>query len=433
MTDRWILRAVLARAGFRRLLLTRVAGQFGDGVFEASLASAVLFNPQRQADPASIAAGFAVLLLPYSFVGPFAGVLLDRWSRQRVLVVSNVVRCGLVAGVAAETWTGLAGLPFYASALVVISVNRFFLAALSAALPHVVDEPQLVTANSTSTTCGSLATTLGAAAALSLLPLAPSGNHGYALVALASALGYGGSALAARGFDQALLGPDLAERATRETLAEVARGLVAGGRHVLARRPALYALGVIGGHRFWYGISFVATLLLYRNHFVSDGFFRAGAAGLGQVVVCTALGALLAAAVTPPLARRVGKPAWITGMVATAAVVQGVLGAPYSMLALLPAAVVLGFAAQGAKICVDTTVQESVDDAFRGRVFSLYDTLFNMTFVAAAVFSAFTLPPSGKSYVVLSVVVVGYAVTAALYASATRRMASPVPTPVPTP
>src|SRR3712207_7345465 len=43
-------------------------------------------SPQRAADPVDVAAAFAVLLLPYSVVGPFAGVWLDRWSRRQVLV-----------------------------------------------------------------------------------------------------------------------------------------------------------------------------------------------------------------------------------------------------------------------------------------------------------------------------------------------------------
>ena len=63
----------------------RLAGQFGDGLFQAALAGAVLFDPEHQARAADIASGFAVLLLPYSLIGPFAGVLLDRWWRQRVL------------------------------------------------------------------------------------------------------------------------------------------------------------------------------------------------------------------------------------------------------------------------------------------------------------------------------------------------------------
>ena len=53
------------------------------------------------------------------------------------------------------------------------------------------------------------------------------------------------------------------------------------------------------------------------------------------------------------------------------------------------------------KICVDTTLQESVEDDYRGRVFSVYDTLFNVTFVAALLVGAFVLPASGISYPLL--------------------------------
>jgi hypothetical protein len=101
------LRVALARRDFRRLLFVRLLGQFGDGVFQISLAGAVLFNPERQAHAAEVAAGFAVILLPYCLVGPFAGVLLDRWWRQRVLVLANLVRAVLVLGVAAEVAAGV--------------------------------------------------------------------------------------------------------------------------------------------------------------------------------------------------------------------------------------------------------------------------------------------------------------------------------------
>ena len=40
------------------------------------------------------------------------------------------------------------------------------------------------------------------------------------------------------------------------------------------------------------------------------------------------------------------------------------------------------------KICVDTIVQETIDDAYRGRVFAVYDMLFNVSFVSAALFAA---------------------------------------------
>ena len=82
---------------------------------------------------------------------------------------------------------------------------------------------------------------------------------------------------------------------------------------------------------------------------------------------------------------------------------------------LLIGAGLVGAATAGAKICVDTIVQEQVDDDYRGRVFSFYDTLFNVTFVLAAVAAAFTLPRTGRSTAIVVVLAMGYAVTAAAY------------------
>lgn len=415
------LRAVLRRPDFRRLYASRLASQGADGVFQASLAGAVLFNPERAANPAQVAAGFATLLLPYSVVGPFAGVLLDRWRRQRVLVHSNLFRCLAVVLLAIEIAVGTSGPLFYATALVVISVNRFFLAAQSAALPHVVSPDTLVTANALATTSGTVVAIVGGGIALVLRELVGSGNGGSALIALGSTAGYALSALAARGFDKDLLGPDDVERGRRERVGDVASGLVDGARHVLELRPVAYALVAISAHRFFYGLSTISVLLLYRNYFTDEGVFRAGLSGLGQVFAASGIGVLLAAAITPSVVRRIGKQTWIAVVFAVAAVTEVALGLPFTMQTLLPAALVLAIVAQGSKITVDTIVQETVEDEFRGRVFSFYDTLFNVTFVAAAVVGAFVLPVSGKSYAVLGLIAAGYGLTAVAYRLATRR------------
>ena len=110
------VRRLLRQGGFRRLYSTRLAGQFGDGMFQASLAGVVLFSPEREAHPADIAIGFAVLLLPYSLIGPFAGVLLDRWWRQRVMVLANCVRASAVLGVGGLIALGVAGPGLFAAA-----------------------------------------------------------------------------------------------------------------------------------------------------------------------------------------------------------------------------------------------------------------------------------------------------------------------------
>ncbi|HEY7049354.1 MAG TPA: MFS transporter [Jatrophihabitantaceae bacterium] len=423
------LRASLRRPDFRRLFAVRLLGQFGDGVFQASLAGAVLFNPERQAHAADVAAGFAVVLLPYSFVGPFAGVLLDRWWRQRVLVVSNIVRAIGVIGVAVEIAVGVHGQPFYASALVVVSVNRFFLSALSTGLPHVVEPKELVTANALSTTCGAIATTLGGGMAIGVRALIGGHDAQYAAIALAAALPYLASSFTARGFGREQLGPDDVERSHRETFVDVARGLVAGGKHIAARKPALYALIMIGFHRFCYGISTVSALLLYRNYFHDEGIFRAGLAGIGQILATVAIGAGVAALVTPTATRRLGFVRWPALLLEVAAVAQLGLGLPYTMPLLLLAGFVLGFAAQGIKICVDTQLQQVVVDDFRGRVFSLYDTLFNITFVGAAVATAVFLPDSGYSPTSVMVIGIVYGLTGLAYLRVAGRVRQPDPEP----
>jgi MFS family permease len=219
------VRHLLSRGDFRRLLATRLLAQAGDGVLQAALAGTVLFNPQRAADPVDVAAAFAVLLLPYSAVGPFAGVWLDRWSRRQVLLRANVLRAALVAVVAALVLTGDDGPPFYAAGLAVFAVTRFLLSALSAALPHTTDEASLVPANALSTTSGAVATVAGGLAALGLLQLGTAGDAGYAAVALAAAGPYLASAAVAAGFGRQHLGPDAADRAARTGAAAVVRGL----------------------------------------------------------------------------------------------------------------------------------------------------------------------------------------------------------------
>ena len=74
------LRTVLAERDFRRLFATRLISQTGDGVFTAGLAAYVFFSAQIFPNPLAAAEAFAVLYLPYSLVGPFAGVFIDRWS-----------------------------------------------------------------------------------------------------------------------------------------------------------------------------------------------------------------------------------------------------------------------------------------------------------------------------------------------------------------
>jgi MFS family permease len=180
------------------------------------------------------------------------------------------------------------------------------------------------------------------------------------------------------------------------------------------RGPAAHGLLAIGAHRFFYGISTVGLILLYRNYFYPDDV-DAAFNGLSVAVLVSGVGYVSAAVVTPLVTERLSARAWILCLIGLAALTQVFPSALYTVPALLVASFVLGVASQGIKICVDTLVQAYVDDAFRGRVFSLYDVIFNVAFVAAAAVASVVLPEDGKSYPVLGAVAVGYVATAVAY------------------
>ncbi len=409
---------------FRQLFSVRVASQLTDGVLQVALASYVIFSPEQQPSPGAIASALAAVLLPFSALGPFVGVLLDRWSRRQVLAWSNFVRVGLVAVLAVAVGADLRGPALFGLILVCLSVNRFLLAGLSAALPHVVLPEDLVTANAVTPTAGTMAFLLGLGLGTGARPLweAVGVNGDVGVLGTASVL-YGVAGLLALRIPRDLLGPDFdPERpAVREAARHVVRGLRDGLSHLAERREAAYGLAAIGAHRFFYGISTVSLILLYRNYFHAAAETGAALNDLSVAILVSGVGFFAAAFVTPIVTDRVPLRTWVLVLLVLAAVTQAFPASLYTRPALLVAAFFLGLASQGIKICVDTMVQAHVDDAFRGRVFALYDVIFNVAFVAAAGAAAVVLPTSGKSYAVLAVIALGYLVTAVVYGRATRR------------
>ncbi|QEU93153.1 MFS transporter [Streptomyces kanamyceticus] len=406
------LRILLRLRNFRRMLAVRLISQGADGVYQVALATYVVFSPEKQTSPGAIASAMAVLLLPYSLIGPFAGVLLDRWQRRQVFLYGNLLRAALASVTAVLMLSGVPDWLFYASALCVTAVNRFVLAGLSAALPRVVDADRLVIANSLSPTAGTLAATVGGGLAF-VVRLAGSDSDA-AVVLLGSAL-YLCAALASLRMARDLLGPDpdLVQPRLGAALAGTARGLTAGVRHLTQRPAAARALAAMTVMRFCYGALTVMFLMLCRYAWSSTE--SDGLALLGLAVGISGAGFFVAAVVTPWAVGRLGAGGWIVACAGAAAVLEPALGLPFAPVPLLVAAFLLGLTTQGAKIATDTVVQSSVDDGFRGRIFSVYDVLFNVAFVGAAAVAALLLPPDGRSVpLVVGVALLYAAVTAAM-------------------
>ncbi|KUJ67918.1 MFS transporter [Streptomyces albus subsp. albus] len=408
------LRVLLRLRDFRRLLAVRLLSQLADGIYQVALAAHVVFAPEKETSAAAIAYAMAVLLLPYSLLGPFAGVLLDRWRRRQVLLYGNLLRGGLAAGTAVLILAQVSDWLFYVSALSVTAVNRFVLAGLSAALPRVVDGPKrLVIANSLSPTAGTLAATAGAGVAFLVRLAAPGdGTSSDALVVLLGAAVYLAAGLSALLMPADLLGPDpqWLQQRLRTALLGTVRGLADGLRHLAARRPAARVLTAMTLMRFCYGALTVMVLMLCRYRWADAG--SGGLALLGLAVAVSGAGFFFAAVVTPWMAGRLGTSGWIVLCAGGSAVLVPGLGLPFQPAPMLVAAFVLGLSTQGAKISTDTVVQGTVDDDYRGRIFSLYDVLFNVAFVGAAGVAALILPPDGRSVVLVLTVSLLYAAVA---------------------
>jgi MFS family permease len=423
------LREVVQGRDFRRLFVTRLTSQSGDGALQVGLAGLFFFSPERATTATGIAAAFAVSVLPYTVLGPFVGVLLDRWRRRQVLLIGNAVRALLAFGIAALVLAHVVGPVLYGAVLACMSVNRFLLAGLGASLPHVVAERELVMANAVTPTAGTISAMLGALLGYCVRFAIGPGDTGDAAVVAFAALAYASASALATRMHRDLLGPEPTTPADptpaspgREGVVQVFSDLRAGLRHLRRRPVPATALAAVGVHRFAFGAATVMTVLVCRNRLAAADQPERGFALLAAAVGLTGVGYAAAALLTPVGAGRIGPRGWIAGCLTVAGLIPAGLAMSMSTASLMTASFLLGLAGQGAKICVDALVQTGVDDDFRGRAFSVYDLVFNAAFVTAVAGSALVLPTDGYSRPWLVALATLYLTAAVTYHRVNQRL-----------
>jgi len=397
------VKQLLRRPSFRALVGTRVVGQLGDGMVQAALATFVLFSPESQATPSKIATAFAILLLPYSIFGPFIGVLIDRWPRQRILMYVSLVRAMSVLLIGTVVVTGDEGALLGIAVLVSLGIGRFIQATLSASLPHVVSGRELVTANAFAPTAGTLASAIGGMTGVGIQ--AVGGDNGVIVALTVSAVMQMCAALIAKTMNRNLLGPDSVVMGIREQMLAVLGQLRSGVSHLLEREAALRALLVVVCHRIVFGLVTVTAIVLLRNGLNVP---EAASTALGEftfVVGGAATGAFIGAVLTPVMAGRIGTIAWsrvtlLIGALGGSALMAATMAraeADWAMYALIGCGAFLGWTGQCVKVCSDAITQAAVDDDHRGRVFAIYDMSVNVGLVIGIITAATFLAPNGRS------------------------------------
>ncbi len=418
------LKVVLRRRDYRRLLATRLASQLGDGTLLVTAGSYVLFDPNRQATASGYALTFTVLYLPYSIIGPFAGIVLDRWQRRQVLLVVSSVRAVLAVVLALLLAQGTSDVVFGAVVLTIVGLNRFFLAGQGASIPRVVPADELVMANAVTPTLGTVLFAAGGILAVVVSQAAGGAEgNGNAAVAVLAAGFFVVTALLMTRLDRSRLGPDTDEDIPHvsSAVATVVLGLVGAVRHLTQRYPAGIALLVMAAHRFAFGFVVAMTVVLFRNYFFSPDEVDPALGGIATAGAGVAAGAGLAVLLTPMATRRMRKERWVVIMLGAGAVVLVLPVIVLTPWAIVVTSLGMGLSTQSVKICVDSLVQEWTADDVRGRAFSLYDMLFNLALVTSAVTAALVLPADGVAPAAFVGVGVLMVLTATVYGRTTSR------------
>jgi predicted MFS family arabinose efflux permease len=386
-------RGALRSPDFRRLLWIRLASQFADGLFQVSLIASIVFSPGGKSTTVGLLKATLIVALPYSVIGPFTGVFIDRWRRRRIMAIAPLIKVGFVGLVLFDP-VGQA-VPFFAGALIVLSVNRFFLSTTQAVVPRLVPTEDLLMANSVATVGGTVALLAGIYLGGQIADAFGSAS----VVIGAGALWLAASLIASR------IGSDLAPHTLPED-----PGLI---RHELRRVGAEFRDGIgrlfhtpraigpitsISLDQIGQGVVLTLSLVVFRERFGEGvGSFSnlIGAGGVGVLVGIVTIGAL---------EDRFAKERIVAGAFLIGGAVLLTVSFVITGLSVLLASFMVGLTFAWKKIPIDTMVQESLPDGYRGRIFAIYDVAYNLARLLAA---ALAIPMLNHLGVAGSVAAVG--------------------------
>jgi MFS family permease len=391
-----------------RILTIRWSGQLTDGLFQSALASFVLFSPERAPNAISAALAFAVVLLPYSLIGPYVGIFLDRFSRQRIIRNCNYLRAANLLIIAWLVNSSSTGIVLTLFVLFAFGVNRLILSGLSAGLPLLVKKEELIAANALAVTGGTIWVVIGGGIGIgikNLLSQNTDADFADAVVILIAAVGFLTAALACFRLNKYEIGPTEHEVASESRgYKEVLEGLMILRSHSDALRGIL-SVGIQRG-----GITALTlmALLLERNSFNDPSDPDAGLAGFGMALAIAGIGIGLGAIISPYGVIKFGRHRWMRLLMFLCIPPLLIYAAGINEISMIGSAFLVGLCGQGIKVTNDALVQSKITDEYRGRVFAFYDVAVNAGIVTGAIGAALILPINGVTSVLPIVIALFY-------------------------
>ncbi len=379
-------REALASRDFRLLTAARIASTVSDGIFQAFLIDRLVFLSPEKGTAIGVAKAYALLVIPFSLLGPFTGVVIDRWSRRRILVFTPLIRTAATLGILVLT-SGPASLLLYALSLVVVSLNRFYISTTGAVLPTLVPDEDLLMANSITQATGTVLTFAGLVLGTQIADQI--GDRGLLMIPLAL---WPISAVIATRIGKELR-PAGSARPLRAEFRRVTADLARGARRLVSTPAALGSITSIALDQFLIGVVTVLSVVVFKEE------FNQGVASYGRIVGAGGAGVIVGTATVGLFEQHLEKPR----IMALAFAVAGVVGLLVAPRIIGPTVFLmsftLGLTYPWRKVPADTIVQDSIPDRYRGRVFALYDLAFSLPRVAAATLAIVLIPNLSSGWI----------------------------------
>ena len=394
-----------------------------DGIFQSALASFVLFSPERQPDAKSAAAAFAVVLLPYSVIGPLVGTILDRFSRQRIILFANLFRALTLIFIAGLIRNGATGVELTIFVLIAFGVNRLILAGLSAGLPLLLDttgtsgRTTLVSVNAIAVTGGTVFVVIGGGIGIgvrNLLDGRVTADQADALLISLGSITFFMAALFALLLKKNDLGP-LPHEVRRESVTQAYREMVAAFKFLRKIKDCFLGISATAIQRSGLTALTLMALLLNRNTFHDPADPESGLAGFAFAITVAGVGITIGAILAPFGVAKFGRHKWIRISLLASAVLPIALAFNQNQFFLVATGFFAGMAGQGVKVTNDALVQSKIADQFRGRVFAVYDVIVNAGIVGGAIIAALVLPSDGLSSLLPTLIAVAYILFALIF------------------
>lgn len=352
MTERPTVRALLRRPGYRRLWAARTLSQWGD-IAQVVALGLLVFD--LTGSGLGVSGVVIAEIIPVLLLAPVAGAVVDRLPRVRVMVTADLARV-VLAVLLIPAQHHLAAV--YAIAFGLSAAGVFFNPAASSTVPALVDEEELVAANSG----------IWTAAVLSQILLAPLAGllvatTGFGVAFAVNAASFAASAAVLRG----LRLPYSPAPVTRRRWLADARD---GAAHLLTDRllRALAAAQLLAALSA--GATSALLVVLAREH------LHAGRRGYGLLIGAIGLGAAAGPFLLTRLVRQPRRPAVVFGAFALRGVVDVVLATVRSVPAAAATLVGYGLGTSTGTVTFNALLQAHVPERLRGRVFASFDLLW---------------------------------------------------------